>query len=1044
MQKLEALDDAYSTAMAKYWEIRLLAMEIALFVRPLTRMPEVVGGFLDAARLFREAGLFAEARGELLRAAEQVQKEPSRDILKAREILEGIRAEARTDHDLPSAARAALALAELEFDATMGREAEPDDTAVRMALAGFDDALNQYLDAGMASGEAEVRAAAGRKMLQYGFEAGAEHLRAAAESWEMAGHRGEADGAWRDLHLWHYRRGNTEEARDLEERIAAGPAIESALTSVTSGILLSQAEFARGNFADAVEISADSRNTDLEPGQRASLLLIEANSLASRGALGDAERAAMEAVALLRGAEPCALLGDALFQLGSVQAASSERFRLWEEAANNDIACGLKKSAAQRYANMAEFLSQSGSAIHLPDGRNVEDLFQQSENLTGVGRDLETIVLRGNIAQRRGIVAFRDDDIGETGKHFTEAESCFRRAGRASELAFTLGHQGLVLFQIARRMRSLESFEAASMRFVEAAGLFLRLDHLGEQHRMERLAGAASWEAGDLAAGTRRDELLDEAFQHYELAGTIECLLIKGRMEAVLGERQKSFDDFASKNVSIHDEYLKLCLVVRPDPAAAFRWLDRLKARGLLSSMVDQSKLQLLPVNLDKRILRKWLVLEAKYSAVEKRAGERAALKSTLSTSNLNGSSKKDVRDRENTLLGQELRTLQKEEELLLEETACSSEAASFVSLRKNLGVDWALWQQALKEQSTRPEATQRAVLSIHFVWLRNKGDTSGSIQLIACCSGWDLPRIAKVSTKCHDVESFIQQCFEGPGRSSLTTWLKMAGGDAAWCRRFASLIAPLAEWTQPGDIVLLIPHGPLHSVPLHALHIDGQPLAERNAVCFAPSAAILMVCWQRQKGQPGGKSAAVGCSNPGAGFPRLLRADQEAAFVGSLLGTSPLIADAISPEDFREAIADAWAVHFAGHATESESGWDSGLQLGGGNVFTVRDLFQTRLNADIFTLSGCHTARSRRRDGDEMLGLIPALLYSGASSVLASQWEAADDSTAELMQQFYGALHGPQPVAKADAFRSAIAQTRRIFPNLPQWAAFTLHGDWK
>ncbi len=1012
LQSLAKETDAFSKAAAKRWETRLRALEIFLFIRPLTQMPAVVAGFEEAAHLFQAAGCAEEARGELFRAAEQAGKGPPRDPAVARAILQRVRAEAGAEDDLPSVARAALALAELGFEERISGDAEPDDAALRKALAPFDEAMDRYQLAKMAAGEAEVRAAAGRKLMRYGIAAGADHLRAAAEIWEAAGHHGAADGAWRDLHMWHYHRADREEVEALEEKLCATPGIEGHLTGATSGVQLAQAALARGDFAEAVEISTAACQTDLEPGQAAALLLIKSAALDGRGARADAERAAAEAVALLRPAEPCTLLGDALFQLGCMQARPDERFRLWEEAARIDLACELNQSAAQRYANLAESLSQAGADAVLSDGRTVAALFQRAGDLTGDGRDLESLVLRGNIAQRRGLVAFRAGDFAECGRSLTEAENCFRRAGRAADLAFTLGHQGLVLLQIARRGHSLETFNAALEKFADAAALFRRQDLLGEQFRMERLAGAASWEAGGAAPEDARQALYETAGRHMAEAANLMELLRRGRQEKELFARQSSLDDIGALMEPFLEEAFRFHLNILQRPSEALVWLEKGKARGMLDALAAREFAP--PPDLAPVLADEEHTLEAERRGIVDRNSYAARKRWKQVTARL---------------------------ERVWRTMAGQAGSAGYGALRLGLPMDWPRWQGALQEQQALPETAGRAVFSVHFAWPRNEVDP---IRLIACRSDWAAPRTATVSTTPRSVESFVQQCFGGAGRSSLTAWLKVAGGDAAWCQRFAPLIAPLAEWTRPDDIVMLIPHGPLHSVPLHALHLEGQPLAERNAVCFAPSAAILMVCWHRQKRQPGGKSAVVGCPNPGAGFPPLPRAADEASYVARLLGGSPLVADRIGPEAFREAIADAWAVHFAGHATEAESGWDSGLQLGGGNVFSTRDFFQTRLNADIFTLSGCRTARSRRREGDEMLGLIPALLYAGASSVLASQWEAADDATAAMMRHFYAALHGPQPATKADAFRAAVIATRREFPTLPHWAAFTLHGDWK
>ncbi len=119
-------------------------------------------------------------------------------------------------------------------------------------------------------------------------------------------------------------------------------------------------------------------------------------------------------------------------------------------------------------------------------------------------------------------------------------------------------------------------------------------------------------------------------------------------------------------------------------------------------------------------------------------------------------------------------------------------------------------------------------------------------------------------------------------------------------------------------------------------------------------------------------------------------------------------------------------------------------MQLGGGSEVSARDFFQSSLSADLFALSGCRTGRSRRREGDELIGLIPAMLYAGAGSVLASLWEASDAATAVFMRSFHAALRGDPPTCKAVALSEAAAATRREFPSMSHWAAFTLHGDWK
>ncbi len=1005
--------DAYSQAMATRWETRMQALEITLCLRSLRQLPEVNAGFAAAADQFRAAGCAEEARGEMLQMADRIRKGPPAAPTKAIAILEPLRDEALAAADWPAVAKASLALAELGFETLMGGAKAAPESMLRNALETFEQVKTDYHKAAMAHGPAEVQASLGRLLMHYGMSSGADCLHEAAQLWEETGHLAAADGAWRDLLVWHSHRADREHVEALEARLGAtGTAIDSTLTAVTGNVQAIHSAFVRGDFAAASEISVLTRSMALEPGQAVASMLIECAALMGRGARKEAAKLAADAVAMLRPVAPCLLLGDALFQLGTTQEEMAETINLWEEAARADLDCGLPVSAAQRHMNIAEVLSQSAGKAVSSDGRSPDDFFTQAESLLGSSRDLESIILRGNIAQRRGLAALRNRDFAACGQCLTEAENNFRAVGRNADLAFTLGQQGLALFQIARHNRSQETCLAALGRFEEASTLFQRQDLLGEQFRMERLTGAAAWEAGNLAPDEERAQLYESASRHMHAAASLMEFLRKGRQEKGLFDRQNSLDDIAATMEPFLEEAFRFHLTVLQRPAEALGWLEKGKARGLLDS-ISTSKTWQPPPDVDATLAVEETRLEQE---------RRSITKDSYS-----------ARKRWKQLTAQ-LESLW---------TTMSSQPASaaYASLRRGLSLDWSRWQQALQEQSTLPAAAGRPVLSVHFVWPRNNG---APIRLIACRGGWAEPRIAEVSLSPRKIESFLHSCFSNPDRSSLAQWLRMTGGDATWQRGFAPLIAPLEKWAAPGDVLLLIPHGPLHSFPLNALLLGGVPLAERNPLSFAPSAALLMVCWQRQAGRAGEKCSVLACPDPGPGFPPLAQAAGEAAAVAAMLGVSPVISDKMAPEVFREALSGASAVHFVGHATEAATGWDSGLQLGGGNVFTTRDFFQTSLQADIFTLAGCRTARSRRREGDEVLGLIPSLLYAGASSVLASQWEAADDATAMAMRGFYRSLLSAPHRTKADAWREAVAELRQNFPSLADWATFTLHGDWK
>ncbi|MDY6900312.1 MAG: CHAT domain-containing protein, partial [Cyanobacteriota bacterium] len=81
--------------------------------------------------------------------------------------------------------------------------------------------------------------------------------------------------------------------------------------------------------------------------------------------------------------------------------------------------------------------------------------------------------------------------------------------------------------------------------------------------------------------------------------------------------------------------------------------------------------------------------------------------------------------------------------------------------------------------------------------------------------------------------------------------------------------------------------------------------------------------------------------------------------------------------------------------------------------------------NIHLVVLSACQTAlASKLQDGVEIASLAYSFLNTGAKSVIASLWQVADNSTSELMQNFYNNLaKNKQKITKAEAMRLAQLQ---------------------
>jgi len=74
------------------------------------------------------------------------------------------------------------------------------------------------------------------------------------------------------------------------------------------------------------------------------------------------------------------------------------------------------------------------------------------------------------------------------------------------------------------------------------------------------------------------------------------------------------------------------------------------------------------------------------------------------------------------------------------------------------------------------------------------------------------------------------------------------------------------------------------------------------------------------------------------------------------------------------------------------------------GNLF-AGEIYNLNLNANLAVLSACQTGLGKFSKGEGVIGLSRALVYAGARNIIVSFWSVADESTAQLMTDFYTLL---------------------------------------
>jgi CHAT domain-containing protein/tetratricopeptide (TPR) repeat protein len=200
---------------------------------------------------------------------------------------------------------------------------------------------------------------------------------------------------------------------------------------------------------------------------------------------------------------------------------------------------------------------------------------------------------------------------------------------------------------------------------------------------------------------------------------------------------------------------------------------------------------------------------------------------------------------------------------------------------------------------------------------------------------------------------------------------------------------------------------------------------------------------------------------NAAQGLPlaRLLGTRREAEGIAALVKASGGQADVWLDLSASEAnvqtkdIKKYRAVHIATHGLlNAERPQFTGLVLSlignkeGDGFLRTDEIFNLSMGSPLVMLSACETGLGKEKRGEGVIGLTRAFMYAGAPTVGVSLWSVSDNSTAELMTDFYKRLMTGQGMPPAAAMREAqVAMiTGKKYSRPFYWAPFVLNGDWR
>ncbi len=262
---------------------------------------------------------------------------------------------------------------------------------------------------------------------------------------------------------------------------------------------------------------------------------------------------------------------------------------------------------------------------------------------------------------------------------------------------------------------------------------------------------------------------------------------------------------------------------------------------------------------------------------------------------------------------------------------------------------------------------------------------------------------------------------------------------------------------------IVIVPSGRLGTVPFEALPLNVKAatdfsnadfLVEKYSISYEFSTSLML---QKTKNPVRQNAASIYLCAP-IQFPQkdnlseLPGTEQEVTTIASLFGTSSHIAK------FQEAnettiktakLSDYDYLHFATHGIVDETEPELSrifLNAGSqddGNLFSG-EIFNLQLKAELAVLSACQTGLGKLSKGEGVIGLSRALTYAGAKSIVVSFWSVADESTSELMTEFYKTLLQN----KDENFAKALRQSKLKLINSQNfkapyyWAPFVLIGN--
>ncbi|MBN1309999.1 MAG: CHAT domain-containing protein [Anaerolineae bacterium] len=661
-----------------------------------------------------------------------------------------------------------------------------------------------------------------------------------------------------------------------------------------------------------------------------------------------------------------------------------EAKRLSEQAEQVFSKRGMSFELARGRANHAVALARMG------EGKRAAELLEEAHTL---------FTSQDNTAWVAHIDLQRAEVIGRDGQH-EQARHLVAKAAQAYETLGMKTKQAYAHIVSANLWADEQQWDRALKELETASGVLTNLAAPWLEQRIDTCRGR-------IYEGKGQSE---QAIEHYKkAAGTIEEMTA-----ALTAEEHRTA--FVADKLAPYEALVSL--YGAKDPSAAFQWAEQAKSRALVDMLAAGIRPRLhISDEMDARraerlgIVREelnWLYTRLTRGTAPGESGAPAAGPETWT--------KIEEREREATSLWRDLQGRHPEDLSLIRAAPLAPEDI----------------------QTTLPEKT---VLLEFFI---ARGQVTAFV--ISKETVLAYPAITSLSELLILLENLAFQFSKfayGPAYYHRHRVALLKSTQEILKQLGQKLIAPFQDALSTVEAVIIIPHGPLHALPFHALRLNERYLIETHTVSYAPSAAVLKFCWN--------KPTLSTDKLPFSGTPLLVGVPDERAhhvtkeiqeLAKQLGGADVLLGEKATFEQMKRSVVDCGVFHLAAHGLfRPEAPLLSSIRLAD-RWLAVQDIYDLEMKAALVVLSACETGLGHDAGGDDMVGLVRGFLHAGVGSLIVSLWVVDDESMTRLVTDFYTRWLAGRP--KAKALRQAQLDLMKDYEHPYFWAPLVLVGNEK